>query len=186
MSETFDTGVQPIDEGTNPDAEAPKRERVRVRWWHIISLAVAAITCLMLANWQWERYQSGTGTFQNLGYALQWPFFALFFIYAYRAGLRMENEKIDAVNSGEAMEDLYEADLARYGSKGGEAPVTEIDENFLPARPEMRVDEYNARLAPRRGAENEVHAGTLDRHDRSAYANAPDQQNEPNQSEREL
>ena len=157
-----------------------------MRWWHILLLIAAAVTCLLLAKWQWERYQSGTVTFQNLGYALQWPFFAVFFIFAYRAGLRMENEKIDAVNSGQAIEDLYEADLARYGSKGGEAKVTEIDENFLPARPELCVDEYNARLAPRRGAENEVHAGTLDRHDRSAYANAPDQQNEPNQSEREL
>ncbi|WP_254868225.1 hypothetical protein [Corynebacterium sp. Marseille-P4321] len=148
-SETRSTGDTTED---TVAADAPqKRERVKVRWWHILLLIAAAVTCLLLARWQWERYQSGTGTFQNLGYALQWPFFAVFFIFAYRAGLKMENEKIDAVNSGEAFEDLYEADLARYGADET-APVTEIDEDFLPQRPEMDVDTYNEMLAPRRGS----------------------------------
>lgn len=148
MSETNSTGASEHDQ----DA-APKRERVKVRWWHVVLLAAAAVTCLMLANWQWERYQSGTGTFQNLGYALQWPFFAIFFIFAYRAGLKMENEKIDAVNSGDAIEDLYEADLARYGDSGaGEERITEIDQDFLPERPEIDVDTYNDLLTPRRGS----------------------------------
>lgn len=123
-----------------------------MRWWHILLLIAAAVTCLLLAKWQWERYQSGTGTFQNLGYALQWPFFAVFFIFAYRAGLRMENEKIDAVNSGQAIEDLYEADVARYGGDGCRQ-ATEIDESFLPQRPEMNVEEYNQMLTPKRGSE---------------------------------
>lgn len=129
--------------------EPSTRERVRVRWWHIVLLIAAAVTCLLLAKWQWERYQSGTGTFQNLGYALQWPFFAVFFIFAYRAGLRMENEKIDAVNSGQAIEDLYEADVARYGDER----ATRIDDAFLPQRPTMNVEEYNQLLTPKRGSE---------------------------------
>lgn len=129
--------------------EPSTRERVRVRWWHIVLLIAAAVTCLLLAKWQWERYQSGTGTFQNLGYALQWPFFAVFFIFAYRAGLRMENEKIDAVNSGQAIEDLYEADVAKYGQER----TTLIDESFLPQRPTMNVEEYNQMLTPKRGSE---------------------------------
>ena len=126
---------------------APPRERVRVRWWHIVLLIAAAVTCLLLANWQWERYQSGSGTFQNLGYALQWPCFAAFFIYAYRAGMRMENDKIDAENAGLTMDDLYEADLAKYGE---DKSVTAIDENFLPSRPELDVEEYNELVVPRR------------------------------------
>ena len=130
----------------------PQRERVRVRWWHIVLLIAAAVTCLLLANWQWERYQSGSGTFQNLGYALQWPCFAAFFIYAYRAGMRMENEKIVAENAGLTMDDLYEADLAKYGEV--EEP-TEIDENFLPSRPELDVEEYNELVAPRRNTNTE-------------------------------
>ncbi|MCG7290204.1 MULTISPECIES: hypothetical protein [unclassified Corynebacterium] len=131
-------------EGTDA---VPQRERVRVRWWHIVLLIAAAVTCLLLARWQWHRYQSGSGTFQNLGYALQWPCFAAFFVYAYRAGLRMENQKIDAENAGLTMDDLYEADLAKYGE---DKSVTAIDEDFLPSRPELDVEEYNKLVAPRR------------------------------------
>lgn len=38
----------------------------------------SVIVCLWLAWWQWERYSSAGGTFQNLGYVLQWPLFGLF------------------------------------------------------------------------------------------------------------
>ncbi|MFD2418853.1 hypothetical protein [Amycolatopsis pigmentata] len=31
-----------------------------------------------LAWWQWDRFASPSGTFQNLGYVLQWPLFGLF------------------------------------------------------------------------------------------------------------
>lgn len=31
-----------------------------------------------LAWWQWTRFESASGTFQNLGYVLQWPLFGLF------------------------------------------------------------------------------------------------------------
>lgn len=127
----------------------PKRKRIKVRAWHILLLIAAVITTLLLARWQWQRYQSGTGTFQNLGYALQWPFFGAFFVYAYRMGLKMENEKIDAINSGEAIEDLYEADLRKFG-KDGQELKTAIDDDFLPARPQVDVEEYNEMLAPRR------------------------------------
>lgn len=129
---------------------APKRSRIRVRAWHVLLLIAAVVTCCLLAYWQWTRYQSGTGTLQNLGYALQWPFFGAFFVYAYRMGLKMENEKIDALNASGSMDELYEADLARYGSDG-QAEATAIDESFLPARPEIDVETYNALLEPRRG-----------------------------------
>lgn len=36
------------------------------------------IVCCALAWWQWERYSSTGGSFQNLGYVLQWPLFGLF------------------------------------------------------------------------------------------------------------
>lgn len=126
------------------------RQRVRVRVWHILLLAAAVITTLLLANWQWQRYQSGSGTFQNLGYALQWPFFGAFFVYAYRTGIRMENEKIDAINAGEALEDMYEADVAKYGAQHSAAGPTAIDASFLPDRPRLDVEEYNELLTPKR------------------------------------
>ncbi|WP_436500646.1 hypothetical protein [Actinokineospora sp. HUAS TT18] len=39
----------------------------------LLSLAGA----LGLAWWQWQRFESANGTFQNLGYVLQWPLFGL-------------------------------------------------------------------------------------------------------------
>ena len=138
-----------VNEPRDPDSPAPEqRSRVKVRAWHILLLIAAVITTCLLAWWQWSRYQSGTGTFQNLGYALQWPFFGAFFVYAYRAGIRMENEKIDAINAGEQMDHLYEADLAKYGADS-DSP-TQIDEDFLPSRPQLDVEEYNDLLTPRR------------------------------------
>ena len=145
-----------VNEHRDPQTPAPeKHSRVKVRAWHILLLIAAVITTCLLAWWQWTRYQSGTGTFQNLGYALQWPFFGAFFVYAYRAGIRMENEKIDALNAGEQMEHLYEADLARYGNDPS-AP-TQIDEDFLPTRPQMDVEEYNDLLTPRRRGAGSEH-----------------------------
>lgn len=146
------------DLGASP--ERPPRKHIKVRAWHILLLAAAVVTCLLLARWQWHRYQSGSGTFQNLGYAMQWPFFAAFFVYAYRMGIKMENEKIDAENAGSTMEDLYEADLRRYGGVAtarGEAATTEIDESFLPERPRLDVEEYNKMLTPRRRQPREHH-----------------------------
>lgn len=38
---------------------------------------LALVLCCGLAWWQWERFSSANGTFQNLGYVLQWPLFGL-------------------------------------------------------------------------------------------------------------
>jgi DNA-binding transcriptional regulator of glucitol operon len=58
----------------------------------IVLVIIAACGCLALGWWQWSRFESAAGTFQNLGYALQWPFFAGFCIYAYRKFVRYEDE----------------------------------------------------------------------------------------------
>lgn len=47
----------------------------------------------VLAWWQWDRYQSASGTLQNLGYVLQWPLFGLFpafMFYRIRKSARTE------------------------------------------------------------------------------------------------
>ena len=56
----------------------------------LIALAMSASGCLALGWWQWTRFQSASGTFQNLGYALQWPVFAGFCVYAYYKFVRYE------------------------------------------------------------------------------------------------
>jgi hypothetical protein len=45
----------------------------------IVFLCVLSlVACVGLAWWQWQRFESNTGSWQNLGYVLQWPLFGLF------------------------------------------------------------------------------------------------------------
>lgn len=92
--------------------------------------------CLALAWWQWSRYESNSGTFLNLGYALQWPMFAAFCVYAYYKFVRYEE--------------------APPPAPGSNRP-TEIPAGLLPERPrpasvdgdgdDPTLAEYNAYLA---------------------------------------
>ncbi|HJG43993.1 hypothetical protein NQ042_09035 [Corynebacterium phoceense] len=128
--------------------EPRKRQKIKVKWWHILLIAFFVVTFLFLAWWQWTRFQSGSGTFQNLGYAFQWPLFAVFVVYAYRTALKYENERIDAENAAAADGD----ENYQYVSER-EAPkhtMTAIDEDFLPSRPRMDVEEFNALNVQRR------------------------------------
>ncbi|MDF3339686.1 hypothetical protein P3H80_19780 [Mycolicibacterium septicum] len=94
---------------------------------------LGAAGCLALAWWQWTRYESASGTFQNLGYALQWPMFAGFCFYAYYKFVRYEDAPPERDN--------------------GE--LTEIPAGLLPERPkaaaadadDREMSEYNAYLA---------------------------------------
>lgn len=45
----------------------------------IVAVCVLSLAgCVGLAWWQWARFESATGNWQNLGYVLQWPLFGLF------------------------------------------------------------------------------------------------------------
>jgi DNA-binding transcriptional regulator of glucitol operon len=95
---------------------------------------VAAAGCLGLAWWQWTRYESTSGSFQNLGYALQWPMFAAFCFYGYYKFVRYEEAPPPTPS--------------QYGP-------TEIPDGLLPERPKTAIQsdddptlrEYNAYLA---------------------------------------
>ncbi|MBC3184992.1 hypothetical protein H7347_00050 [Corynebacterium sp. zg-331] len=113
---------------------------------HVVFLALAVTATLALAWWQWMRFRSGSGTFQNLGYALQWPVFGAFFVHAYRKFMEYENERIDAENAADDPDFLYQRDVERFGEV-----TTAIDEGFLPQRPSIDVAEFNERHKPRRG-----------------------------------
>ncbi|AWB82547.1 hypothetical protein C3B44_09455 [Corynebacterium yudongzhengii] len=127
-------------------SEDKTRDRVPIKAWHVVFLVVVVLACLGLAWWQWTRFQSGTGTFQNLGYALQWPLFGAFAVYAYRMGVKYENEARAAERDADDPDFLYQADLEEFGDS-----VTEIDEDFLPERPQMDVETFNEINTPRRG-----------------------------------
>ncbi|WP_179475155.1 hypothetical protein [Mycolicibacterium vinylchloridicum] len=108
----------------------------RRRFGLIILVIIAASGCLALGWWQWSRFESTSGTFQNLGYALQWPMFAGFCVYAYRKFIRLEETPPAAPSLSES--------------------ITEIPAGLLPERPTAQtasdqpdpaMREYNAYLA---------------------------------------
>ena len=95
---------------------------------------LAAACCLALGWWQWTRYESASGGFQNLGYALQWPLFAFFCVYAYRKFIRYED--------------------SAEGTPAPDGQITEIPAGLLPERTlataqsaDAVLSEYNAYLA---------------------------------------
>ena len=106
----------------------------RRRFGLLILALVGAGGCLALGWWQWSRWESNSGSFQNLGYALQWPLFAGFCLFAYRKFIRLENNEPEVPKDG--------------------GDVTEIPEGLLPERPgpaarpdDPVLNEYNAYLA---------------------------------------
>lgn len=116
----------------------PEPRKFRVRLWHLLFLLVLVIASLALAWWQWTRFQSGSGTFQNLGYAMQWPFFGAFFVIAYRKFVAYENER-------------YKSDDEIYEVPKDPETITEINPDFLPQRTQLSVEEFNALNQQRRG-----------------------------------
>ncbi|WP_422745878.1 hypothetical protein ACN27E_00015 [Mycobacterium sp. WMMD1722] len=111
----------------------------------IMLVVVAAAGCLALAWWQWTRWESTSGSFQNLGYALQWPAFAVFCFYAYFKFVRYEESPPEPRRADE---------------------VTELPAGLLPERPTITrtpddgaddpaLREYNAYLANLAEADNE-------------------------------
>lgn len=70
----------------------------------VVVVSVASLlVCLALAWWQWERYESASGTWQNLGYVLQWPLFGLFpaFVFLRMRRLRRQAELRDEAEPAE-------------------------------------------------------------------------------------
>ncbi|WP_431962171.1 transcriptional regulator [Nocardia sp. bgisy134] len=110
----------------------------------IVLVIVAALACLALGWWQWERFESSSGTGQNLGYALQWPLFAGFAVFAYFRFVRLETEAEDQHTQGPAPQ--------RTEAAPKTAP-REIPAGILPERPKAARDddpvlaEYNKYLA---------------------------------------
>ncbi|MGX1778888.1 transcriptional regulator [Nocardia brasiliensis] len=128
----------------------------------IVLVIVAALGCLALAWWQWQRFESSSGTGQNLGYALQWPLFAAFAVFAYFRFVRLEQEAEEHGESGDAP-----------GTTPKPVAPREIPAGILPERPQAVRDEdpvlaeYNRYLA-------ELHARDIDDQVREAGLGARD------------
>ncbi|MFJ4651427.1 transcriptional regulator [Nocardia sp. NPDC088792] len=113
----------------------------------IVFVVVASVACLGLGYWQWTRFESGGGTYQNLGYALQWPLFAGFFVWAYFRFVRLEQDA--------ELESNPQPEQAAESRPRRPKPVAprEIPAGILPERPTAARDddpelaEYNRYLA---------------------------------------
>jgi DNA-binding transcriptional regulator of glucitol operon len=99
---------------------------------------VSVIAGGLLAWWQWDRYQSATGTLQNLGYVLQWPLFGVFpaFMF-YRIS--------QAAKRAKEADALAEAAQAQVPQPRVEQPGTEPAERA--SGPTMSADEWIAKRA---------------------------------------
>ncbi|MEV5837110.1 transcriptional regulator [Nocardia sp. NPDC052112] len=143
---------------------APPRRSAHNRPALIVLVIVAALACLALGWWQWERFESASGTGQNLGYALQWPLFAGFAVFAYFRFVRLESESEADANTAEPKAEPGPAKTRRPAK--ADAP-REIPAGLLPERPKAARDddpvlaEYNKYLA-------ELHAKDIDQHVRDA------------------
>ncbi len=58
-------------------------------WKHVVAVVLFAI-CVAGAWWQTVRAGSPTGTWQNAGYALEWPLFAAFVVWAWFRMMQLE------------------------------------------------------------------------------------------------
>ncbi|GGS37385.1 MULTISPECIES: hypothetical protein [Actinokineospora] len=61
-----------------------------------VSLLSLVAACA-LAWWQWDRFTEANGTFQNLGYVLQWPLFGLAPAYMFWRWHRLRTRPQDPV-----------------------------------------------------------------------------------------
>ncbi|MEU1986058.1 transcriptional regulator [Nocardia sp. NPDC019395] len=138
----------------------------------IVLVVVLAVAALALGWWQWERFSSASGTAQNLGYAMQWPLFAGFALFAYFRFVRLERESdedLDRTTAGEPADRVtgpsntsgavgsatLSGPAALFGRRRTAAArePREIPAGFLPERPRAADDadpvlaEYNSYLA---------------------------------------
>lgn len=136
----------------------------------VVLVVVVAVAALALGWWQWERFSSASGTAQNLGYAMQWPLFAGFALFAYFRFVRLEQESGQPAGeapdtgadpgqpgdpaAGPAAEAPGARREARFGRRARAADgPREIPAGFLPERPraaredDPALAEYNTYLA---------------------------------------
>ncbi|MBL1078124.1 transcriptional regulator [Nocardia sp. 2] len=127
----------------------------------ILFVIIASGVCLALGYWQWTRFEATGGTAQNLGYALQWPLFAGFVVWAYFRFVRLEHHA-ELEQQAQAPEEPTPTP-----KRPKAATAREIPAGILPERPKAAKDddpelsEYNKYLAG-------LHAHDMDEQIRAA------------------
>lgn len=100
------------------------------RWvvGHVVILIVV-VSCLFLCNWQWD-VSMVTHSLQNMAYAVQWPFFAVFFAVMWWRMLRLESQRLDEEEAQAASKDQEPA---------RKQPAPPVDEPILAGPPRRTV-----------------------------------------------
>jgi DNA-binding transcriptional regulator of glucitol operon len=107
------------------------------RWWvgHVLVVLCCALF-IRLGRLQWDRSQSPTGGWQNLGYALQWPLFAVVLLAAWARFLWLERQAQVPSDEPVPVPDLTPA----VPRRAAHPPIPEDD-------PDDELAAYNAFLA---------------------------------------
>lgn len=114
---------------------------------------VLAVGFVALGWWQYTRFEAAGGNARNLGYALQWPMFAVAAVWGYKRFVELEEE-------AGLLAEAHGADSGR-GAVGrpatGSDPrrPTALPEGFLPAR--LAAATAPTRDAAPGGAEDDAH-----------------------------
>ncbi|GAA1701132.1 hypothetical protein GCM10009765_58360 [Fodinicola feengrottensis] len=112
-------------------------------WKHVAALVLLAI-CVGGAWWQWYRAGSPTGTLQNAGYALEWPLFAIFVVWAWFRMMQLEARQLAKPAEPVATAEPEPAPVVRppvLVKAGSAAPADDDDQELA------RYNDYLARLA---------------------------------------
>ncbi|MFD4405306.1 transcriptional regulator [Nocardia sp. NPDC058499] len=104
----------------------------------IVLAVVLAVAALALGWWQMERFSSASGTAQNLGYAMQWPLFGAFALFAYFRFVRLEQEAGAEDAAGGETADQAADSAGTTGAAGSTPAGAEPAGNDGPARPGRR------------------------------------------------
>lgn len=134
----------------------------------LLIVAVCVISVIggaLLAWWQWDRYQSASGTLQNLGYVLQWPLFGVFpafMFYRISQAAKRAREADEAAMADEAPDVTAESDGETAAVSADEWLATRAyQQKQIPtktAEEDQDLLAYNQRLA-QLSAEEQHHAG---------------------------
>lgn len=119
------------------------------RFGIVVVSAASLIVCCALAWWQWERYESGGGSVQNLGYVLQWPLFGLFPAFVFLRMRRLRRLASagdpDADKSAEPVAD--EVTMSQLRSRWLYRTPQRTMPADTPGEPDDALAEYNRYLA---------------------------------------
>jgi DNA-binding transcriptional regulator of glucitol operon len=119
---------------------------------HLLALVLIS-ACLGLGWWQVDRARAPDGTLQNLGYALEWPAFAIFVVFVWWRLLRIELNPPavpETVSQRRALTPPQpEPRAPRSRSRRGTGRRSGLDGNLSAKdqRAEEQLAEYNRHLA---------------------------------------